>query len=195
MGTLEKEVRIKTRKTKIQRAVLGSIAAVGILSLGALAPNVISLLKLFGGRLRWKKDSRYVINSAAHRLADKGLLIFENTEKGKFLRLTHKGERYVEFIKRAEFKITKPKKWDGKWRIIIFDISERKKTLREKVRNTLAQIGFIRLQDSVWVYPYDCEDLFVLLKADFKIGRDILYIIADKIENDRHLLSHFDIPI
>ena len=45
-------------------------------------------------------------------------------------------------------------------------------------------IGFVRLQDSVWVYPYDCEDLIVLLKADFKIGKDVLYMIVDELQGD-----------
>ena len=47
------------------------------------------------------------------------------------------------------------------------------------------------LQDSVWLYPYDCEDLVTLLKADLKIGNAILYIIAEKIENDSHLKAHY----
>ena len=75
--------------------------------------------------------------------------------------------------------------------MLIFDIREERKILREKVRNTLRCIGFEKLQKSVWVYPYDCEDLITLLKADFKVGKDILYIIADKIENDRWLKKKF----
>jgi len=47
------------------------------------------------------------------------------------------------------------------------------------------------LQDSVWVYPYDCEDFINLMKADFKIGKDLLYVVADKIENDKFLAQHF----
>jgi len=49
----------------------------------------------------------------------------------------------------------------------------------------------MRLQNSVWVYPYDCEDLITLLKADFEIGKEVLYVIADKIENEKVLLKDF----
>jgi len=52
-------------------------------------------------------------------------------------------------------------------------------------------IGFVHLQDSVWTYPYDCEDLIVLLKADFKIGKDILYMIVDELEGDWRLRKEF----
>jgi CRISPR-associated endonuclease Cas2 len=75
--------------------------------------------------------------------------------------------------------------------MLIFDISEKRRGTRDKVRNTLISIGFIHLQDSVWVYPYDCEDLITLLKADFMIGKDLLYVIADKIENDIELHKKF----
>ena len=91
----------------------------------------------------------------------------------------------------GEAGIKKPKHWDGKWRIVIYDLKERKRGLRDKLRNTLASFGFIRLQHSVWIYPYDCEDLIMLIKADFKIGKDILYLIVEKVENDIWLKRSF----
>jgi hypothetical protein len=47
----------------------------------------------------------------------------------------------------------------------------------------------------VWVYPYDCEDLITLLKADFKIGKDLLYVITESIENDKWLRQSFGFPV
>lgn len=73
----------------------------------------------------------------------------------------------------------------------MFDIPERRRRVRTRVRQTLTTMGFYRLQDSVWVYPYDCEELIILLKADFKIGKDLLYVIADKVEHDAPLKTHF----
>jgi DNA-binding transcriptional regulator PaaX len=102
--------------------------------------------------------------------------------------LTKKGERELEKIGDV---ITKPKKWDGKWRILIFDITETKKSTRDNIRRTLINIGFIKLQNSVWVFPYDCEDLITLLKVDLMVGKEMLYIIADKIENDSILKGRF----
>ena len=56
---------------------------------------------------------------------------------------------------------------------------------------TLRDIGFIRLQNSVWVYPYDCEDLITLLKADFRVGKDVLYLVVEAMENDKEIRKHF----
>jgi DNA-binding transcriptional regulator PaaX len=81
--------------------------------------------------------------------------------------------------------------WDGKWRVIVFDISEKKRKLRDEIRGVFVRVGFKRLQDSVWVYPYDCEDFVALLKLHFFIGKDMLYMIVEKLENDRHLKEDF----
>ncbi len=55
----------------------------------------------------------------------------------------------------------------------------------------MLETGFVRLQDSVWVFPYDCEDFISLVKAELKIGSAILYMVVEHIENDTHLRAHF----
>ncbi|MCI0557327.1 MAG: hypothetical protein MN733_02450, partial [Nitrososphaera sp.] len=79
------------------------------------------------------------------------------------------------------------------WRVLIFDVPEYRKKIRETIRHSLRMIGFVRLQDSVWVYPYDCEDFVALLKADLKIGKDVLYLIVQEMEGDTHLKQIFDL--
>ena len=77
--------------------------------------------------------------------------------------------------------------------MLIFDIPERQRELRDKVRNTLKTIGFKQLQQSVWIYPFDCEDFITLLKMDFKIGKNLLYLVAEALEYDRHLRDYFEV--
>ena len=154
-----------------------------------VAPNAVQMLKLFGFSKTGKRDKE-VIRRAQKRLLEKGLL---TRNKDGYIKLSEEGEKELRKIERNEFKINKPKKWDGKWRLLIFDIPEKMKRVREKVRNTLSSIGFVWLQDSVWVYPYDCEDLVVLLKTDFQVGKSLLYLIVEEMENDRHLRDHFDL--
>jgi len=90
--------------------------------------------------------------------------------------------------------IAKKRKWDKRWRIVIFDIPERRKSVRTRLRRFMNEYGFVRLQDSVWIYPYDCEDLIALAKANFRIGADVLYIIVEKLERDKYLREHFLLP-
>ncbi|MFH1200842.1 MAG: hypothetical protein V1484_00730 [bacterium] len=190
MGKLEKELKTRTRKENIQKAILSGIAAVGLLGVAVLAPNALQALKFFGiePKNKWQK---YNINHSIKRLRDHGLICFEKTSRGTFVRLTPKGEDKLRKFKILGYKLKKPKKWDHKWRMLIFDIKEERKRTRDKIRFTLNRIGFLRLQDSVWVYPYDCEDFVTLMKADFKIGKDLLYLIVDTIEGDKKIKNYF----
>ena len=88
-------------------------------------------------------------------------------------------------------QLNKRKRWDKHWRVIIFDIPERRRGTRDRLRIVMREAGFYRLQDSVWLYPHDCEDFVTLLKADLKIGAAVLYMVVEKIENDSKLKEHF----
>ena len=188
MGNLEKENRKQIRATKIQRAILGTVATAGLLSVALVLPNALQALKLFGIDKKLKDGGRRSINNCRQKLIQGGLLKYSDNG---FICLTPLGEEVLRKIRLSDYKVKVPKRWDKKWRLLIFDIKESHRGLRDKVRNTLVSIGFIRLQNSVWVYPYDCEDLITLLKADFEIGKEVLYVIADKIENEKALLVDF----
>lgn len=188
MGILEIESKKRTRKNQIQKIILATVATAGILSVMAVAPNALQALSMFGfGKNR---KYRYAIESSRRRMVTNGLL--EYTKDG-FVTLTSKGEAKLRQLELCDYKFKKPKRWDKKWRVLIFDIRQENKNLRDKIRLTLIAIGFVRLQNSVWVYPYDCEDLMTLLKADFKIGKEMLYLIVDKIENDIWLKKEFSL--
>lgn len=191
MGTLELKSKEKTRKRNLQRAILATVSAAGFLSLAIVAPNALQMLPKLGMLDMRHPRRKELINRARDRLIAAGLL--ERDEKG-YVRLTRKGAARLRRLEVYDYTLKPPKNWDEKWRMLIFDIPEYRKSLRDKVRRTLSSIGFERLQDSVWIYPYDCEDLVTLLKADFKIGKDLMYLIVESIENDSGLRKQFGLP-
>jgi len=191
MGKLEQEVQKMERYGKIEKAILGTILAVGVLSVAVVAPNILKILPKAGGKNR--SSFKQGVEKATTRLARKGLITFEKTNHGLRIRITQKGKQVLLRVGDSKIRLKNPKKWDKKWRVVIFDVPEYKRSIRSKIRRSLEHVGFLKLQHSVWVYPYDCEDFIVLLKADFKIGKDVLYIIADKIEHDRPLRKHFNL--
>jgi len=194
MGILEKEIKVTDKRKNIQKIILSTIYAVGILSVVAVAPNIFSVIRQLEGSRSRKKSLKYSINASFTRLREKGLIEIIEINGKKVARITSKGENKLDFLDRHNFKLKIPKKWDGRWRVVIFDIKESRRKTRFLLRKTLSEIGFIRLQNSVWLYPYDCEDLISLLKADFKIGKDVLYMIVEKLENDWHLRKTFNLP-
>jgi hypothetical protein len=52
-------------------------------------------------------------------------------------------------------------------------------------------LGLVKLQHSVWVYPYECQEIIDLIKGNFDIVREVVYIVAEKIENDKWLKEKF----
>ena len=193
MGSMEKEVRKRDKRAKLQKAILSTIFALGGLSVALIAPKMTKVLARFEPEFMKDKYRKYSFNRSLARLKNAGFIVFEKTRRGNFARLTTRGKEKLRQLTINNFEIQKPKKWDGKWRLLMFDIKEKRKSIRDKIRHNLSKIGFIRLQDSVWVFPYDCEDFINLMKADFKIGKDLLYVIADKIENDKFLIKHFNL--
>ncbi len=179
----ERRARIAT----LQKAVLYALAGAGGLAMAMVAPNALQVLEQFG-LVQGRRRSRATINRSVARLERFGLVRRDN--RG-FVILTDKGVKRLFEIKRADYELPKPTRWDRKWRIVSFDIKEKRKRVRALLRTTLQQVGFVHLHHSVWVYPHDCEDFLSLLKADYHIGVEILYIIAEYIENDQWLRRHF----
>ncbi len=167
------------------------------------ASNVtaVSLKKSFEASLDLllprKSNSRYhpkhSFNRAFSNLIKQGIITLENRGNKKLPRLTPKGKELLLKYRVGDLKIEKPKRWDGKWRLIIFDIKEARRNVRDSLRDEITNLGFLKLQNSVWVIPYDCRELAIMLKSHFKIGRDVLYLVVDHIENDRWLREEFEI--
>ncbi len=191
MEKLEARSAKRTRITKLQRIILGTVATAGLMSIVAVAPNVLQILHPFIKKIGRSRQNS--IQRARKLLVEKNLLAPVPNKPG-FLTLTDRGRTFLAQAERKNYQIKKPKRWDGKWRVLTFDISEKRRRVRHQLRTTLHSVGFIRLQDSVWVYPYPCEELITLLKADFKIGYALLYLIVEEMEGDRHLRTAFNLP-
>ncbi|MBI4088967.1 hypothetical protein HY415_02625 [Candidatus Kaiserbacteria bacterium] len=190
MGKLEETSRKRKKKKDIQNAVLATVAITGLLAFAAMAPNALRLLEYLPNE---KYNLKYRMKSAAGRLAAKGYVVWVERDGKKFLRITPVGRKALAFEQAKVALKNQKKKWDGRWRMVVFDIPERRSAVRFRLRRIMSEIGFIRLQDSVWVYPYDCEDFVALLKAELRIGKDVLYAIADTIEHDKNLRRHFNL--
>lgn len=165
-----------------------TVASAGILTVAILAPNALQILKPF---LKHKKsyNLKYYLNQKTKKLIKDGFLKIE-TENGKqFLSLTKRGERKLLYYKMTEKK--KNIKWDGKWRVVIFDVWENIRSKRNLLRMEIKNFGFIQLQRSVWIYPYGCSEFIELLKTDLSFGKNIRYMVVEKLDHDENLRKHF----
>ncbi len=181
---------MKRERIPVQKILLTTIAVAGILSVAVLAPNALKVIKQFSGDKGFRRK-RYLDNSIGN-LLKKGLIKFEISDGGKkFVTLTKKGEEQLVKYKIGDLRIKRPRRWDKKWRVIIFDIKEKRRETRNLLRSTLNRFGFVKLQNSVWVFPYECEELIIMLKSNLFVGKDVLYMTVDSIENEKWLKETF----
>ncbi len=105
------------------------------------------------------------------------------TEKGRMKTLTY----YFE-----KMKIEK-EKWDGKWRIVTFDIPEKKRGGRDAFRGKIKEIGFHEFQKSVWIYPYKCKDEIDFIIECYFLRKYVRFGVLESIDNEIHLKKIFDL--
>ena len=88
-------------------------------------------------------------------------------------------------------KIKKPTKWDDEWRVVIFDIPERFKKAREALRKKLKDLGFIKLQESVFVLPYECENEINFITEIFLIRPFVRFMRVKSFTNEEQIRLRF----
>ena len=107
------------------------------------------------------------------------------------VKLTNRGKERVIKFSFDLLEIKKPEKWDGKWRIIIFDIPNKYKQAREALRCKIKELGLRQLQKSVWIYPYDCEDEILFVAEAFEVQKYIEIITAERLLHSKVIKSYF----
>lgn len=115
-------------------------------------------------------------------------------------KLTSKGEKeaffsLLDFYKQGGILNTreKPEKWDGKWRIIFFDIPEKKRRYRDELRSMIKSVGFRQFQQSIWIYPHKIPGFLKDILFEEGIKQYTRLITTDYVEYDKDLRRMFDI--
>jgi len=181
----------KEKIVSVSKAILVTVGAVGLITIGAVMGNAVQLLKYtpLGGKR--SKIKIYEMNKNIKRLLERGLIEIKENQTHKFLKITQKGKKLLLKYELEGLAQNKPPKWDKKYRVIVFDISEMRRKDRDKLRRTIRGFGFICLQNSVWVYPYHCQEIIELLKKYLELKGEVIYMTVDSIENDGWLRKSF----
>ena len=179
----------------MKNLLLRSIATVGLVSVAFIAPKITRLLKELDRPAKSREHLYRRITQGIGRLEQDGLVKVSGEYAKRRVKITEKGRRLLARIEFSEYTIPEPVFWDGKWRILVFDINERRRRTRNQLRRLLQGQGFIRMQDSVWIYPYPCDEFVSLVRAHLKSGvGEMRFFVAEALESDKALREHFRIP-
>lgn len=87
---------------------------------------------------------------ALKRLRESGFIEKDQTSGEIIYKLTKAGRDKAILMKEED------ENWDGKWRIVIFDIPEKRRAARQFLRKKLIEWGFQKWQKSVWACKKNC---------------------------------------
>ena len=178
----------KNHKTIMTKELLHWILlSGGVVIISILSPQLpYALLKSYlHQRSRLKERLRY--------LEKKGWIKVEKQGDEVIIKLVEKGKLKAIKYQVDKLKIEKPEKWDGKWRLVIFDIPDKKKIAREVLRNKLKELGFRALQKSVFILPYPCKKEIEVIKSVYELWPYVDFITADEIDNQIKLIDKFNL--
>lgn len=154
-----------------------------------------STLKVLGDLFENREIPEYKdrqINEALRYLKSRKLIHIQRQYQKEVFTLTKIGWFRARKLAKS-FGIQKPTKWDGKWRIVIFDIPEEKKKKREVFRHILKNLGLANVQKSIWVHPYHCHDQIFSIAGEMFIKPYVRYIVAEEITGEKGLRRRFEI--
>lgn len=155
------------------------LTTAGLLSQGRGADR---LLKSFAKYGAWR------IRQLLRQLRFQNCIVYDEEDERAPIHLTEKG-----FIRVTKSKLRRidGKKWDHLWRLIIFDIPDRKKS-RRRFQQLLRRIGCFRVQRSVYAYPFECKDDILRLAAQYRSSSCVLvYTVPNLGPCERHARNFY----
>ena len=176
----------------MRNLILRTLAVGGVMSIALIAPKTLTLLKQLDRGMANRKNMYRRVSQAISNLENAGMVRVSGERGQRRATLTEKGRATISTIYASEYRIPETVFWDGKWRMVMFDIREKRRKARSQLRSLLMGAGFLRLQDSVWIHPYPCDEFIGLVRAHLKSGTgEMLSFTAEALESDKRLREHF----
>lgn len=187
------------KKGEISKNILLAVAATsavgGFVVTLADIPGVGAAIRPFTHWYRGQdKYGRYRIRKTFSQLRRDKLIEMSQTPEGKMkVILTETGRKKVLEYKMNDLKIATPKKWDKKWRIVMFDIPEEFKKSRYLLRAKLQRLNFQKLQNSVWVYPHECRPEIKFIAEVLNISPYIRLAEVNRFDGDNDIKTKLNL--
>lgn len=173
-------------------AVLRQLVGASAVGAGLVLPNLLNVLdkpiNSYFSHLDQKARQREA-KRIIYYMKSRGLLAGEY-EFG--LGITKKGNQALDKMNLDQLHIPEPKKWDGLWRIVFYDIPEQHKTGRDALTAKLRQLGFFQLQRSVWIHPLPCREVIEKVTTTYAIEKYVSYIETPQLDNQSVLVERFN---
>ena len=166
--------------------ILECLLLLGVVSVAATSPYFFyRLMRILFKSYNCDKIYKNKFRSAFYYAKKNGFIAIEKNDHDIKIFITARGKEWMNKYKIVNLEITKPKKWDGKFRSIAFDIPNSQRIKRNAFRGKLKELGFYSTQKSVWLHPYNCQEEIKILMNFFGLtNKQIQIFVAEKIDDD-----------
>ena len=171
------------------KAVLSLLAVGAIIGIAVIAPGVPGAIMKLGRQ--FKKYERKRLRQIVKRLARQEVISFKQEGEETIVKITEKGKKKILRFDIDNLQIKEPDIWDGKWRVVLFDVPETKKLAREVLRRKLKELRFYQFQKSAFIYPFECRDVIDFIRATYEIGDFVKYIETKDLEEEEFFRDWF----
>lgn len=175
---------------EVVKQILIGLAVGGFIAAVMAAPNLAQLIKLFNAHDR---NKRKTISQTANRLQKQKLVRWVKRNGEDVLEITEKGRKKVLKYKFDDIKIHPQKKWDGYFRVVIFDIPETKKRVRRAINFKLKELGMMPIQKSTFISPWECRSEIDFVGEFYFVRKHISYMLVKDIDNKDKLKKIFNL--
>ena len=141
--------------------------------------------------LEQSRYDREEINQRISYLKRMGYIRSFIEKKERYLELTPKGIKKIAKWQYESLNIEEPSIWDGKWRVVIFDIPEKLRGFRDALRFKLYELNFYQIQKSVYVFPFPCTEEIKFITQKFGISKDVTIMISEIIQGEEKMIDYF----
>lgn len=173
------------RLSKNQKNIMKIIGKSLVLASSIFAPNIIQILRPKNAKEKYKHS-----RAIKKLFNDEIIYLF-----GEEIKLTKKGKELLGVIQIEDIQIFPKDDWNGVWHIVCYDVPEGKKTARDYFRGKLAETGFKFVQDSLWVYPYECKEEIAIIAQNLGIAPFVAYLNTDYLPQQERLIRYFNLKV
>lgn len=109
------------------------------------------------------------------------------------IRLTARGIERAQSYELEGLSIPRQEPWDGRWRLILWDIPEAQRPVRDQLRYLFTKLGLYQVRRSMWVTPYPCREQVEYLKSTLDLEANLLFLEATYLDGSAALRRHFNV--
>ena len=167
------------------------LIALGVLLIGIGAsppPNAIARI-LKEMMMKDTRENRRYVQRKIKELDKRGY----TSKRGSAYAVSPRGMRLLNEDQLWDMTVPVPKRWDGRWHFVMFDIPVRCSKARKDFGACLHSLGLHTYQHSVFVHPYPIREIVQKVAAFYSVLPYVSFAIAESVDGEATLKRHFNI--